>query len=347
MDLALHVAEFFRGWTLPGAAGVVAVSGGPDSVALAHALFRLRQQDILGKLVIAHVNHQLRGAESDADQAFVAGLLGQWWSQEPALLHFRTQSFDTGTVAELCGENVEALAREERYEWLAQVAREEDADWVAVGHTADDQAETVLFRLLRGSGLDGLRGMSPRRPLSGVVELLRPMLALRRQDVLDYLQREGLPFREDSSNRDPKFTRNRIRHELIPQLRRDYNPALVAVLCRLAEQAREAQAEMRPMAQSLLAAAELPRAGDTLVFRAAVLAEATPHRLREMFRLVWEREGWPAGPMGFDHWQRLVSVVHSERPAWDLPGGVRVRSAGAVVQVGVASRVWDSEETAP
>ena len=335
MDLAEHVAAFFRGWTLPGAAGVVAVSGGPDSVALAHALLGLRREGILGKLVVAHVNHGLRGAESDADEAFVADLVDQWRANDRGLLHCRTIHTTTAELAQQLGENIEAIAREHRYEWLAHIASEEEADWVAVGHTADDQAETVLFRLLRGSGLDGLRGMSPRRPLTGVIELLRPLLALRRQDVLAYLQREGLPFREDSSNRDLGFTRNRIRHQMIPQLQRDYNPALTDVLCRLAEQAREAQEEMRPIAEALLASAELPRAGDTLVFRAAVLAEATPHRLREMFRLVWQRERWSTGAMGFEDWQRLVSVVRGERPAWDLPGGVRVRVAGAVVQINI------------
>ncbi len=191
----------------------------------------------------------------------------------------------------------------------------------------------MLFRILRGSGLDGLRGMAPRRPLDGAIDLVRPLLTVRRADVLAYLQAEGLPYRQDSSNLDLAFTRNRIRRDLIPRLESDYNPALVPLLCRLAEQAQEVQAEMRRLAEDLLARAELPRTGGTLVFRTDVLAAAPPHRLREMFRLAWQRERWPQSAMGFDEWQRLVALVHGDAIAWDLPAGIRARRAGSVIQL--------------
>ena len=336
MDLPAHVAAFFDDHGLVGTDGVVAVSGGPDSVALAHAL---AGQAGLPRVVLAHVNHGLRGAESDADEAFVAELAARWFPDEPARLPCRVVRFDTAAEAERRGDNLEATARAQRYAWLAQVARDEGAAWVAVAHTADDQAETVLFRLLRGSGLDGLRGMSPRRRLDGPIELIRPLLDLRRADVLAYLEARQQPYRQDSSNLDLAFTRNRLRHDLIPLLQAQYNPAIVAALCRLAEQARDVQAELRPRAEELLARTELARAGATLVFLAAALAEATPHLLREMFRLVWKREGWPQGAMGFEDWQQLVSVARGERAAWDLPGGIHVRHAGTVVQIhGDASR---------
>jgi tRNA(Ile)-lysidine synthase len=330
MDLRSHVAAFFDDQGLVGTTGVVAVSGGPDSVALAHVLVG---QPALPHVVLAHVNHQLRGAESDADEAFVRGLGACWYPDLPTHLPYRTARLDTATAAQRRGENLEAVAREQRYAWLAQVAREEGAAWVAVGHTADDQAETVLFRLLRGSGLDGLRGMSPRRPLDGAVQLVRPLLTARRADVYAYLQERAVMFRVDSSNLDVRFTRNRIRRELIPQLEQQYNPALVPILCRLAEQAQEVQGEMHRLAEELLARAELPRAGTTLIFRTEALIGAPPHRMREMFRLAWQREGWPTGAMGFDEWQRLVALVHGEVPAWDLPGGIRARHAGAVIQL--------------
>jgi len=322
MDLQSHVGAFLDAQQLGGAAGVVAVSGGPDSVALAHAMAR-------SPIVLAHVNHMLRGAESDADEEFVTGLAPRC----------RVLRVDTAAEADKRGQNLEATARDLRYAWFAQVARDEGAAWVAVAHTADDQAETVLFRLLRGSGVEGLRGMSARRPLDGSVVLLRPLLDVRRRDVHAYLEAHGLAYRQDSSNLDTALTRNRLRRELMPQLEREYNPALVDALCRLSKQAAEVQAEMQPLAEDLLGCAELPRAGGMLVFRADVLGAAAPHRLREMFRLVWHREAWPQSAMGFDEWQRLVAVVHGAAAAWDLPGGVHVRRAGRVIQLSMqASR---------
>jgi tRNA(Ile)-lysidine synthase len=330
MDLLSHVGAFFDTGGLVGSAGIVAVSGGPDSVALAHAL---AGWDNTPDIVLAHCNHQLRGVESEADEEFVVGLSARWFPEMPGRLPCRVQRVDTAAEAVRRGQNLEATARDQRYSWLAQVARETGAAWVAVAHTADDQAETVLFRLLRGTGVEGLRGMSLRRPLDGPVDLVRPLLGVRRQDVLDYLEANALPYRLDSSNRDTTFTRNRLRRELIPQLEHEYNPALVDALCRLARQADEVQMEMRRLAEELLAQAELARAGATLVFRADVLTVAAPHRAREMFRLVWQREKWPQSAMGFDEWQRLVAVVHDDATAWDLPGGVRVRRAGRVIQV--------------
>lgn len=329
MDLVAHVAEFFDAQGLAGSAGIVAISGGPDSVALAHASHRIG----LPRLILAHVNHGLRGAESDADEQFVAGLPELWFPDAPSRMPCRVLHVDTKAEAVRRGQNLEATAREQRYAWLADVARQESAAWIAVAHTADDQAETVLFRLLRGSSVDGLRGMGSSRRLEGATELIRPLLDIRRQDVLNYLQAESLSYRQDSSNLDTAFTRNRLRRDLIPQLEREYNTGVVDALCRLARQAEEVQAEMRPLAEELLVRAELPRAGDTLVFRADVLAAAPPHRVRETFRVVWKREGWPESAMGFDEWQRLVALVRGEVTAWDLAGGVHARIVGRVIQL--------------
>jgi tRNA(Ile)-lysidine synthase len=332
MKLLAHVATFLDAQALVGTVGVVGVSGGPDSVALAHSLVSHEF-----KVVLAHFNHMLRGAESDADEEFVAGLPARWFPNQPERLPCRVERADTAAEAARRGQNLEATARDLRYAWLADVARQEGAAWVAVAHTADDQAETVLFRLLRGTGVEGVWGVLARRPLEGAIDLVRPFLDVRRQDVLDYLEENRLAYRLDSSNGDTSFTRNRLRRELIPRLEHDYNPGLVNALCRLAGQANDVQLEMRGLANELLAQAELPRAGTTLVFRADVLRAAASHRLREMFRLVWQREHWPQSAMGFDEWQRLVAVVRGGATDWDLPGGVHVRRVQRVIQV-TASR---------
>src|SRR5262249_49811343 len=156
---------------LPGPPGLVAaVSGGADSVALARALLEARPGPAF-PVVLAHLNHQLRGPDSDADECFVAGL------GLPGV-EVVVGRLEVARLAAQRGENLEAVARQERYRWLAGVARERGLRWVATGHTASDQAETVLHRLLRGSGLQGLRGIAARRDLGEGVEVLRPLLGV-------------------------------------------------------------------------------------------------------------------------------------------------------------------------
>ena len=327
MDLARRVTRFLQAHRLAGTVGVVAVSGGPDSVALAHLLHGRVREGSLPRLILAHVNHQLRGAASDADEAFVTSLPTAW--QDEALI-VRVERFDTSRERG----NLEETARRQRYEFLARLAAEMNAAWVATGHTADDQAETVLFRLLRGSGVQGLGGMKVRRPLAPGIELVRPLLDVRRAAVLDYLQSKQQAFREDDSNRDPRFTRNRLRHDLLPLLQRDYNPAVVDVLARLALQAQEVQADLAGRATQLLAEVELPRAGSIVVLRVEALDRCPALLAREAFRLVWQREGWPMGEMNYDDWQRLLAITAGDVKSWDFPGGIHARRVGRVLQLG-------------
>ena len=327
--LPQEVARFLT--TMPAASGpgVVAVSGGPDSVALLRALLAVRGD---APLVVAHLNHQLRGADSDADEAFVTALHARLVA-EGAPLSLQCTRIDVTAHARQEGDNLESVARRLRYGWLAEVARTARAQWVATGHTADDQAETVLHRLLRGTGLKGLSGIPARRALTAGIEVIRPLLRVARAQVLAYLQSIRQDFRQDASNADLRFTRNRIRHELLPHLAERYNPAVVSVLCRLAEQATEVQSREEGAAQALLTESELPRAGAMLVFDQARLSGAARNQVREAFRLLWQREGWPTGSASFDTWERAAAVVFGELTAVDLPGSVRVRHKGRVVQV--------------
>jgi tRNA(Ile)-lysidine synthase len=330
LSLLDRVAKFMAFVSPNRKPGVVAVSGGPDSVALLRLVVELQRSGASGGLIVAHLNHQLRGADSDADEDFVQDLAGE------LALPFHSKQVDVAGLAKSRGENLESTARQVRYDWLAEIAAAAGAGWVGTGHTADDQAETVLHRLLRGSGLQGLGGMPPRRQLASGIDLIRPLLAASRAEVLAYLQDCKQNYRTDSSNVDPGFTRNHIRHDLLPVLAKDYNPAIVSVLCRLAEQAREVQTLLATQAGDLLAKAELPRAGSLLVFHKSVLAEAPRHLVREMFRLVWSRECWPAGAMTFDDWDRVAELAHHEN-AIDLPERIHARSRGSVIQIGLAS----------
>jgi tRNA(Ile)-lysidine synthase len=302
---------------------VVAVSGGPDSVALARALLAARPGGT--PLVLAHLNHQLRGGDSDADEAFVRDFAAGMG------LTLVCHRLDVAALA--AGENLEAAARRERYRWLAGVARSHGLNFVATGHNANDQAETVLHRLLRGAGLDGLRGIAARRPLENGVEVVRPLLGVTRDEVVAYLAELGQPSRHDASNDDRRFTRNRLRHELLPLLARDYNPRVVEVLTRLARQADEAAREEEVQAIELLRRAELPRAGATVVLDAAALRTASRREVRAALRRVWRREGWPMDRMTFADYDRVAALAEVERGAHDLPGGVQARRVGRVLRL--------------
>jgi tRNA(Ile)-lysidine synthase len=301
---------------------VVAVSGGADSVALLRALLAAAGSEV--PLTAAHLNHGLRGPESDADEVFVAELCARLGV---ALCRRRLD-------VRAAGDNVEATARRLRYGWLTEVARGCGAAWVATGHTADDQAETVLFRLLRGAGLQGLRGIAARRPLAEGIGVVRPLLGATRAEVREGLRESGQVWREDSSNADLSHTRNRIRHQLLPLLEREFNPGVTAALARLAAQADEVFRAEEAEAAALLAEAELPRAGARVILDRERLTRAPRRAVRAALRLLWQREGWPAGAMSFAHWERLAGVVFDDAEAIELPGRVRARRCGRVVQVG-------------
>ncbi len=347
--------------------GIVAVSGGADSVALLRALHACG-----GPLFVAHVNHRLRGADSDADEAFVRDLCAALG------VAYRVTAVDVAALA--AGDNLESTARRVRYAFFAEVAAETGAAWIATAHTADDQAETVLHRMIRGTGLQGLRGIASWRtggvsppssertysdnttsPLSsgkpspdsapsylpssdevsgtlgGLTPparraIVRPLLAVTRADVLAHLAELNQPHREDASNADTRFTRNRIRHELVPLLK-TFNPDVVSALAHLAEHAAEAHEVITAAAAELLSKAARPRAGATIVLDSGTLAAAPRAVLRSALRELWDREGWPVANMTFDSWDRAVEIAAHNASACDFPGGVGMRRVGRVVQL--------------
>lgn len=195
----------------PGRRVLAAVSGGPDSVCLAHWLsVQARQKKLTVALV--HVHHGLRGRAADADARFVEKL-GEKLGLPVAIVRAPVRA-----LAAERGLGLEEAGRKERYRVLGERARRGRFTAVATGHQLDDQAETVLLHLLRGTSLEGLGGIPVRRPLRAGVELIRPLLPLTREEVRLYLKVHGLACREDSTNADPKFTRNWVRAEVLPLL---------------------------------------------------------------------------------------------------------------------------------
>jgi tRNA(Ile)-lysidine synthase len=216
----------------------VAVSGGPDSILLLHFMHLYTRQAAL-KLAAVHFNHKLRGEESDADEQFVreqAAELG---------IEFHRSEPEGGTEARPKHRNLEAAARDLRYHFFFSLINRGTLDKIVTGHTADDQAETVLLRLLRGSGTRGLGGIYPTL---GGGKILRPFLNLTRSDIERELQERKLAFRTDSTNRELRFQRNRIRHELLPLLKKEFNPEIAPLLADLADRARDDEETLEQLA---------------------------------------------------------------------------------------------------
>jgi tRNA(Ile)-lysidine synthase len=219
----------------PGDRVGVAVSGGADSVALLRLLVELRKE-IGVVLSVVHFNHKLRGAESDEDERFVAALARQH------KLEIRSEGGEVGAYATEKHRSLETAAREMRYQYFRRLLREGTLNRIATGHTLDDQAETVLLKIVRGAGSRGLAGVYPRLSGSGSQfsepSIVRPLLGTRRRELEPYLLELGQSWREDRSNRDLRHMRNRVRHGILPRLERYLNPAVREALAETAEIAR-------------------------------------------------------------------------------------------------------------
>jgi tRNA(Ile)-lysidine synthase len=218
---------------------LIAFSGGPDSTALLQALFEL-QSEFEFTLCAAHLNHMLRGSAADADQLWCAEFCRSLG------VTFRSKRLDVNAEQQLRGGNLEEIAREIRYNFLQETADELSANRIAVAHSQDDQAETVLMRLLRGAGSSGLRGM---RQMRG--NIIRPMLDISRQSIEEYLQDHNIAARQDESNKDEKFSRVFVRRSLMPLIK-ELNPAAASTLCNTAEILAAEDDLLNEMADSLL-----------------------------------------------------------------------------------------------
>ncbi len=302
---------------------LVAVSGGPDSVALLRAMVRLSPAG--GRhLAVAHFNHGWRGEASDADERFVVELAGAL----NVVCHVGRQT----TAASPAPDGLEAAARDARYAFLRETAESLGIRYVATGHTADDQAETILHHILRGTSILGLAGMSRIRLLSPVVTLVRPLLEVPRAEVLTYLDMLGQTAREDATNADRTLMRNRIRHDLLPLLQREYAPAIVDSLLRLGQVSRQAQAMIEPLAAELLEDATITRTDDAVVFDCRAMRGKPVHLVREMFVAAWRALAWPRQAMGLKEWQQVAELAmrsDAEPAAIMLPGIIRAeRTSG-------------------
>lgn len=302
-----------------GARVAVACSGGGDSVALASLLCEIELQADWSVAGLLHVNHGLRGASADEDEAFCRDLA------RDLELPITVERVDVAARARAERTSVEAAGHRARREIFERLVRAGAADRVATGHTRDDQAETVLLRLLRGAGPGGLAGIRPR-----IGAVVRPLLDVRRDELREYLRPR--PHREDPTNRDEWILRNRVRHRLIPFLTDHFTPAVTDVLARVAAIARGDADWIDEAVNS--AAAEIVQYGKRGVeVDAARLAAAPPAVARRVARQALEGAG--GRRVGFDHVERLRRLAEAAGPApggQDFPG-CRAERRGAVLRL--------------
>jgi tRNA(Ile)-lysidine synthase len=322
MTLVARVLRTIRrhGLVPRGGRVLVALSGGPDSVALVHILRELERSAEVAVAGLAHFNHQLRGSEADEDERFCLAMA------ESLSLPIEVGREDVKARAQRERRSIEDMARAVRYAFLEEAATRLHAEVIAAGHSRDDQAETFLLRLIRGAGPRGLAGIFPRAG-----RVVRPLLDVRRDELRAYAAEHQLAFREDATNRDLRIPRNRIRHELIPYLEREFSPGIVEVLARETDIARSDEDRLHAEAIDLLGSVVLRHDGAKAEIDTAALNALHPALASRVVRAVLADVA-PNRFVGFAHVDRLLELARGEcgPDAVSLPGVMAVRRHGRI-----------------
>ena len=313
-----------RGGLVPASGRLlVAVSGGPDSVCLLAVLDELRRSQRCPGLVlhVAHMNYGLRGRESDDDEAFVQQLAGDLGIPV---------SCERAELPRARGESLQAKARQLRYEFFDRVCQRHQLSAIATGHTAEDQAETVLMWLLRGSGTKGLAGI----PILREDRILRPLLHARRADILEYLALHHLPYREDRSNSARVYQRNRVRHDLLPHLR-IFNPQIVNTLAQTAEILSQDAALLEGLERERWPTVVRESGPDRVALDVEALRSCSLGLQRRLIRRAWTLLNDQGRGLGFRHLRDIVDTLLSPHASGcvHVPANGRVRRQGPLLIV--------------
>jgi tRNA(Ile)-lysidine synthase len=300
---------------------LAAVSGGPDSVALLSILVNLKDTLGIERITVIHFDHRLRGDESDGDREFVRALA------RSAGLDFRCGAGDVRAFARSRKISVEMAARECRRSFFTGTAAEIKAWKIALGHTADDQAEEVILRILRGTGPAGIQGMSP----ATVEGIIRPLLFATRDAVLEYLQERGMEYRNDSTNFAPSCQRNFLRLKVFPLLREAFHPQIAQTIARCANLAREEESWWASQTQTLWGDICLELSEGRCVLDFARMQQLYPALARRMLRLAIERVKGNLSGVGLIHLEPLTELISSGKTGKSIriPGGIEATRDGA------------------
>ncbi len=314
-------AERWAGLTI-----VIGCSGGADSTALLVAAYQLRPVD--STLIVAHYNHRLRGTESDEDEDFVARLAKSLDCQFISNSFLKVDVLEQlDSLPEADSPRDEASLRDVRYQFLRKVAETHGARYVAVGHTADDSVETSLHNLVRGTGLSGLTGISAHRNLNEDLVLIRPLIDVWRREVIEFLEQNRQAYRQDSSNASHAYTRNRIRHRLLPMLEGEFGNETKASIHRSSTILAELQQWLHWQSQQWLELFVVYRTSS----RVELSVNATQDRewpvVQNALVILWQQQSWPLMAMTHGHWSQvrgLFQLPLTKFTAIELPSRIRV-----------------------
>jgi len=290
---------------------LLAVSGGPDSMAMLTALTELKNftKLSLDDLQLAHLNHQLRADQSDTDETFIR--------QQAQNFHLpvTVARCDVNSLAQETSQSLETAARQARYDFLAQTARKTSCNKIALAHNADDQAETILHRIIRGTGIKGLAGIPPVRELTDdqpgkPLLIVRPLLTVSRDQIEQFLRRRNIPWRIDTSNESDAFTRNRIRNQLLPLLAEQYNPQVKQALTRLGQTAYWLTDLLCRDADAALQNLTLQLDSNSAVLDAAALAQLTPIQQTELIHHLLKKLNLPLQRISFQHIRSVTDLLN-------------------------------------
>jgi len=308
-----------------GDAVLVAVSGGPDSVFLLHALQSLRSKLKLGRFSVCNLDHGLRGDESKEDSRFAKNMCGDLGVE---FLH-KTVDLRTKRSNKL---STEELARETRYKFFKDAATKTGASVIATGHTLDDQAETILMRLVKGSSLRGMAGIAPVRE-EGLIRFIRPLIELEKDEIIRYLDARDISYRTDRTNLEPIYFRNVVRREIIPFLER-YNPRLKRVLSNLSEHLRE-DFEFIDREKSRASERMTDTSGTKTGVELKDIIQQPKAIQKEILRDLLDRAGGEVKSLSFRHWKEMEALIkHKDKgSSVDLPGGVRITRTARTLEL--------------
>ncbi|MHC4268355.1 MAG: tRNA lysidine(34) synthetase TilS [Planctomycetota bacterium] len=317
LQLRKHIAAIIKENSLfePNDKILLGVSGGPDSVALLSLLFDInRIKPLYSDIIVAHLNHSIRGKEAEEDEQFVNSLVKRFE------LLIVTEKRDIREIARDRKMSLEEAAREERYKFFESVATREGANVIAVGHNADDNAETILHRIIRGTGIVGISGIRLKRKLTrdSTIDIVRPLLFTWRKDIIAYLKEKNLSYRVDSTNVERDKFRNKIRVELIPHLEKNYNPKIKKSLVRLGETATQNNDLLDAKANALFEEILLKKGNTDECFSEIVLDIHKLKKIPQILQQIIIREAIvrlniPLKKISYTNYKNILNILNCQK----------------------------------
>ncbi|MFA6142698.1 MAG: tRNA lysidine(34) synthetase TilS [Candidatus Omnitrophota bacterium] len=317
-NLTERILKTARNYSMlkPGDVVLAAVSGGPDSVYMLNALLRLKNKFRVKEVIVCNMDHGLRGKESKEDSLFVKRL-----AKELGLKFiYKKLALKGKHHKEL---SLEEMAREKRYDFFKKAAHGAGANVIATGHTLDDQAETVLMRLIKGSSLKGIVGISPVREEAGLM-FIRPLIEIEKAEIMQCLEASGTEHRIDRTNLEDIYFRNIVRGKIIPFLEK-YNPRLKRVLFNLAEHLRE-DFEFITDAKNEAGRGTIKSDGKSVKIDLKDIAVQPRTIQKEILRDMLDKSGGLVKKLSFRHWKEMETLIRHKGKgrSIDLPGGIRI-----------------------